>query len=577
MILQALALYYQRVLQEPGAGAAFAREGFEWRRIPFVIVLDGNGRVRALQDTRLGEAGHKHGTLFLVPKGVKKTSGVSANLLWDNPSYLLGRHKPGLQKQAHKSAAQARQRQLNFIGQIRERFPRPVQDAGVKAVLSFLERGDYRQIFADGAWPEIKQYGYNLTFRLEGDACLVCQRPAVIEAVSAGSHGFPRAPELQTCLVTGASAPPVRIHSEIKGVWGSLPSGANIVSFAQDAFCSFGKKQGNNAPIGRQAEFAYTTALNMLLASPKHRFQIGDASAVIWSERASLREDVCADLFKEPARGDDPALRSLSDLLQSRNTGRDAGATRFFLLALSPNLARLSIRLWYQGTQANTARNIVQHAADCSIVHQSHQPEHNSLYQLLTSTAFLGKPEHIESQMACDTVRCILSGAEYPHSLLSAVLRRCRAERTVTYPRAALLKGILVRQTRRGKRQGEIGAGLDSANVATGYLLGRLFSLVESTQESAIPGIRHTVRDYYYGAASSRPASVFPRLVKRQSHYLGRIGNSEVASHLELQALGILGDLEYYPDSLPEPDQALFALGYYHQRLASQLSAPGDL
>ena len=82
-------------------------------------------------------------------------------------------------------------------------------------------------------------------------------------------------------LVSGKEDVIERLHPSVKGVWGAQSSGASVVSFNLDAFSSYGKSQGGNAPVGKQAVFSYTTALNHLLAKDsKQRIQVGDASTV---------------------------------------------------------------------------------------------------------------------------------------------------------------------------------------------------------------------------------------------------------------------------------------------------------
>ena len=93
------------------------------------------------------------------------------------------------------------------------------------------------------------------------------------------------------CPVTGKLDEIARLHPPIKGVRNAQTSGANIVSFNLDSFNSYGKTQGANACIGQSAAFAYTTALNQLLARDSvQRLQVGDASTVFWSERPTLLE-----------------------------------------------------------------------------------------------------------------------------------------------------------------------------------------------------------------------------------------------------------------------------------------------
>ena len=57
------------------------------------------------------------------------------------------------------------------------------------------------------------------------------------------------------CLVSGKPDSVAELHPAIKGVRGAQSVGANIVSFNLDAFRSFSKKQGANAPsdIGQRS------------------------------------------------------------------------------------------------------------------------------------------------------------------------------------------------------------------------------------------------------------------------------------------------------------------------------------
>jgi CRISPR-associated protein Csd1 len=240
---------------DPDPAQRLPAYGLEEKEIPFILEIDSEGRLVQILDTRSGEGKKKTAQRFLVPKAVKKTSGVAANLLWDTAEYVLGidtRGKP--ERVAEQHAA--------FRARI-DALPDAVKaDPGVAAVLKFLDRIDFDVLAACPAWEEIKTTNPLLSFRLHGDAELICQRPAV--TVLAGDE--PEDEATVICLVSGEQAAPERLHAAIKGVWGAQSSGANIVSFNLDAFNSYGKAQGANAPVGKAAAFAYTTALNHLLA-----------------------------------------------------------------------------------------------------------------------------------------------------------------------------------------------------------------------------------------------------------------------------------------------------------------------
>lgn len=562
MILQALATYYERMA---AAGDDVASEGFQKKEIPFLIVLNRNGEFADLQDTRYSEGKKKIGRTFTVPKEVKKTSGIAANLLWDAPAYIVGRPKPGQKSDPDK----AKKKQHAFIDRIKQSFPKEDIDDGIAAVHHFLARGDFQELLKHPLWPEIEEKGSILSFQLEGDTSLVCERPAVLNALQTCD-----APPCETapCLITGAKDQIVRLHTAIKGVWGAQTSGANIVSFNLDAFASYGKKQSFNAPVGKRAEFAYTTALNTLLRKGSHqRIQVGDASTIFWAEKKHAIEDVFADIFGEPAK-DNPVqdYKSLIATFRAPETGSRPELdpkTKFYVLGLAPNAARLAVRFWYDGTVGQVADSIYRHFDDCAIVHGPSQLETLSLFRLLVSTAAREKSENIQPNLAGEFMRAILAGTPYPQTLLSSAVRRIRAEREITYPRAALIKAVLAREARYYNRnEKEVGMALDTTNRNIGYLTGRLFAVLEKIQEEANPGINATIRDRFYGAASSTPVAVFSLLMKLKNHHLSKLENRGRAVNLERLIGEIMCGIDEFPSHLSLADQGRFAVGYYHQR-----------
>ncbi|MBI5588764.1 MAG: type I-C CRISPR-associated protein Cas8c/Csd1 [Deltaproteobacteria bacterium] len=571
MILQALASYYQRIADDPASGVAL--EGFEKKDIPFIIVLSREGIFKGLQDTREGEGKKKRARAFVVPKGVKKSSNIAANLLWDSPAYVLGRPKPDKKKDKEELLRRSKDQKQCFVDKIRATFPEPAGDAGVVAVLKFLQSGDFNPVFSHPLWPEIEESGGNISFQLEGDTGLVCQREAVIKAIM--KMGSDEKGEPQTCLVSGEMDEPVRLHTAIKGVWNTQSSGANIVSFNLPAFNSYGKEQGYNAPVGKSAEFAYTTALNTLLSrDSRQRIQVGDASTVFWAEKEKGHEfeGIFGGFFAEPPKGeseqDNAALRALFNAPITGSRPQDeVDRIRFYVLGLAPNAARIAVRFWYAGTIGEIKEHIRQHFEDCSIVHGPKEREHLSLFRLLVSTALQGKSDNIQPNLAGEMMKAILDGTPYPQVLLSSVIRRIRSEHEVTYQRASVIKGVLARDSRFYKKsEMEVSMALDRSNINAGYLLGRLFAVLERAQEAASPGINATIRDRFYGAASCTPVAVFSHLLKLKNHHIAKLENRGQAINLEKQIGEIMAGLNDFPAHLNLQDQGRFAVGYYHQR-----------
>lgn len=576
MILQALNDYYRRKMADPDPARRLPAFGFEDKEIPFVVELDADGRLAGIKDTRSGEGKKKTGAKYLVPQGVKRASNIAANLLWDTAEYALGLDTKGKLERVVQQHAAFRARIEDLPGEARK-------DAGVRAVLAFLDSDPLTQIANLSCTPELREINPLVSFRLTGGTDLVCQRPAV---ACTGIADAPAAEPAETaiCLVTGEPATPERLHSSIKGVWGAQTSGANLVSINNinsgnnnggqtPAFASFNKQQGYNSPVGKPAAFAYTTALNHLLArGSRQRLQIGDASTVFWAQRADPVEDVFADFFSD---GDDPDARTeeIRAWLDAVHSGRfdDArGDNAFHVLGLAPNAARIAVRFWHTGRLRDIAHRISAWFSEIDIAHGPGEPEYPSLFRLLTAIAVQGKADNIPPKLGGEVMRSILGGSPFPATWLNAAVQRCRAEQRVTYLRAAAIKACLNRQPRHcpsHATEKEFLPMLDPSNPNTAYRLGRLFAVLEKIQEEASPGINATIRDRYYGAASSTPVAVFTTLLRLKNAHLKKLATGRVVWFEKL--LGdVLGAVSDFPKHLPLPDQGRFALGYYHQRQA---------
>jgi len=563
VILQALKEYYDRKAADPDSD--IASEGWEFKEIPFIVVLDSDGSFISIEDTREGEGRQKRAKAFLVPQGVKRASNIAANLLWDTAGYVFGIDKKGNPERALKQKKAFIERLNNELGDI------PV----VKSVLKFLNDITIDRLEKESCWEEIVESNPNITFRLINETNLVCRHPDVVEKINALLK-TKKDDASGVCLVTGERTKIQQLHTSIKGVYGTQTTGGNIVSFNLDAFRSYGKKQGLNAPVGVEAEFAYTTALNTLLhKDSKQRILIGDSTTVFWSEKKSAFESDFAFFFKEPDKDDpDVGTQKVKALFESVETGayrEDDSDTRFYILGLAPNAARIAIRFWQVGTISDFAARIRQYFEEFSIIKPPNEPEYYSIWRILVNIATQDKTENIPPNLAGDFMRSILEGTPYPATLLQAAIRRIRSdpEYRVKPVRAAIIKAYLNRYNRfyPNPNQKEVSFKLDPIHPSIGYQLGRLFATLEKIQEEANPGINTTIRERYYGAACAAPVTVFANLLRLKNHHLAKLENKGRVKFERL--LGeIMEKLNDFPAHLDLHEQGRFAIGYYHQRQA---------
>lgn len=559
MILHALAQYYERKSSVEEGG--LPQPGFERKNIPVIIEISDQGTFIQPRVTDRDSSSSE----YFVPQGVKKTSGIAANLLWDNAEYALGltlKGKPERVIKQHEA----------FVERIRALEEPAKSDEGIQALLCFLGNFDPSTLKENPHW-EFLQSNPNISFKLQDDNCLICERQNVIDTLinNKGENS-----QNSVCLVTGDDDATERLHPAIKGVWGAQSSGANIVSFNLDSFTSYGKSQGLNAPVGKQASFTYTTALNHLLRKgSEQRFQVGDASTVCWSAKRHNLEADFATILGTTAIKDDPD--KYTDAVKAVFKSVDRGSLAegddipFYVLGLAPNASRIAIRFWLAGTVSEFSTRIKEHFDYLEIVRGQNELEYLPLFLLLVNTAVQGKADNIPPNLGGEIMRTILAGQPYPYTLFAAAIRRCKATQHVNYPRAAIIKAYLNKSYLNKFHHKEVlKVALDKENTDPAYRLGRLFATLEKIQEDAArPRVLNvTIKDSYYGSASSNPGSVFPALLKLTHHRLAELRKNNPGSNKYFQDLmgEIMADINKLPKTLLLDEQGMFAIGYYHQR-----------
>ena len=581
-VLQALDRYYDRMAARGEAEAP----GWSRQKIEFALLLARDGTPVQMQDVR-DHAGRKPvARLMPVPGPVKRTVGIAPNLLWDKTAYVLGRTAGEGRRTAAEHAAFKAVHLEMLAGET---------DEGLLALRLFLERWT-PDVFQPPLFsPDMLDK--NLVFRLDGDLSgYLHERPAARRVLAAAATP-PGASE--RCLVTGLLAPVGRLHPSIKGVEGAQSSGASLVSFNLDAFTSYGKEQGANAPTSEAAMFRYGEALNRMLdrgSGNRLTRPVGDATVVFWADTsatvpedsARASEDWFAATFDprplEDADQDRAEALRLRQAMTLVAEGRPEQAdprlrpgTRFHVLGLAPNAARLSVRYWLEDSFETFARRLQAHFEDIAIEPLPWRARPPSVARLLVkTTALLEKFDAIPPLLAGEVTRAILSGGRYPRTLLAAALMRLRAgDDPSTGWHAAVIRAVLARDLRLKLSKEPAPMSLNRDNPDPAYQLGRLFATLEVAQRMALPGLNATIRDRYFGAASATPASVFPILVRSAQNHLSSLRKKGKGGWIEREIEAISDHIrDAYPRSLRLEAQGRFVLGYYHQRRAQAAGRP---
>ena len=586
-ILQALDRYYDRMEARGEAEAP----GYSRAKISFAIVLSAAGRPIDRIDLREVAGRKVQPRLMEVPAAaVQRTVAIAPNLFWDKTAYVLGRTAGDGRRTAAEHAA-FRAAHLELLA--------GADDDGLVALRRFLEA--WTPAGFDNAPFSEEMLDTNLIFRLDGDDRWLHQRPAARRLIAArATDEAPRA----FCLITGKEAPIQRVHPPIKGVEGAQSSGAALVSFNLDAFTSYGKEQGGNAPTSQAAAFRYGTALNRMLdraSANRLPRPIGDATVVFWADAAGegeaaaqAAEELFAVWLNPPAADQDPDKlgRDAGEAAKLRDSLRDVAAgrplkdvdprlapgVRFHVLGLSPNAARLSVRYWFDDRFEVFAKRLADHYQDLAIEPVPWRANPPSVPRLLVKvTALQEKFDNIPPLLAGEVMRAILTGAPYPRILLAAALIRLRAgDDPGTGWHAAAIKAVLAREKRLKHLSEGTPVSLDRENPNPAYQLGRMFAALETAQRLALGrNINATIRDRYFGAASATPASVFPLLLRGVQNHLSKLRKEGKGGWIEREIEDITDRLPpELPRALRLEAQGRFAIGYYHQRKAQYAGRP---
>ncbi len=576
MILQALVKRYEDLLDR--GEEKVPRLGWGKAKVSFGLNLNENGAVEGLlilRETLI--MGKKEVTLpreFEVPQPVKRSVDIKSNFLCDNSTYLFGVDEKGKPERSLQCYQACRELHQNVLGGI--------ETPAAKAILNYFAIWNPKEAMEQSFFSENQKElmaGANILFYYDGKSVLQDEEirhawQEYYDSIDSGSHGI--------CMVTGQEASLAALHPIIKGVAGAQAMGTSLVSFNAPAFCSYEKEQGGNAPVGEYAAFAYAAALNELLSDKEHKKTIGDTTVVYWadggetvyqdlgmaamfgvSEESGITDQELSMIFDKLHRGEMVKIEE-----QWLDTDK-----HFYVLGLAPNAARLTVRFFLMDSFGNMLRHIGEHYERLKIVKPAYENVQSlSLWRLLSETVNKNAKEKTPlPQMAADTLQAVIMGRPYPASLLNGVMIRVRAEKEISYGRAAIIKAYYLKNENMdcSKKEGVLEMELNEQCANVPYMLGRLFAVLEHIQQEANPGINATIKDRYFNAAASTPAQVFPVLLNLAQKHLRKLGEGE-KGYLKVHFNKQIGELmerigEEYPKRLNLPKQGSFQLGYYCQ------------
>ena len=566
MILQALVRCYEDL----AAKGKIAEYGWSPAKISYVLEINENGNL--LQTTCIkveDKRGRK--TVMLpqnikLPAAVKRSSGIVPNFLWDNSAYILGIDGKGNAERAKNCFEACRQ--------LHEKLLKEIDIPEVKALLRFFEKWDVASAKTHPAIAENYEdiiASANLLFEFNGR--YLHENESIKNAWTKYYQGTEGKAE-GICLVTGDRAPVAVLHPSIKGIAGAQSSGASLVSFNAPAFCSYGQEQGFNASTSEYAAFAYGAALNYLISEKSHSYQVGDTAILCWADGG---EEIYSDFMGYYMFGNDlpyaeeETTEMLKKLLEGKRIEFDETKIDldkpFYILGISPNVARLSVRFFLQNSFGNILRNVNEHYERLKIHKSAKDPFENlPIWRILKETVNQNAKEKAPSQeLTGEVLRAVLTNSRYPATLLNGVVLRIRAEHEVNRGRMAIIKAYYLKNTNPDVPEEVLRVSLNKESTSVPYQLGRLFSVLEAIQLKASNyEINTTIKDKYFNSASATPAVVFPGLVNLAQKHLKKIKGKQYEEQL-CEIFEKLG--ETYPQRLNLPQQGAFQLGYYHQTM----------
>jgi CRISPR-associated protein Csd1 len=544
-----------RLLRDRGSAET---PGYQPRPIRAIVPLDGSGRYRgAFRDN--ADLENKRGARLLTPQ-VKRTSASRPILFADGADYLFGIAEPD-----QRAGVATERRDLHLA--LARRCVDATGNLKAAAALAFLTQVRDDAALAGQVAEEVVAYPGDYCLRV--DDGLVTDEPDVQQFWAAelglgAAAGGDRGEELPVCAVCGNRAHiPATWPVSIKGIPGGQSAGTQLVSMNSDVYESYGQKHALGAATCGPCGERIANALNALLSDRPHRLIMGPTAYVSWADGA---ENFGLFDFLHA-----PHPEAVGELLRSPLTARvgslQAVDGRLHTVALSANAARAVVRQAID-TNVSEARTSLARFFDAQKVVGAWGEPATAVGVHALAGATVRDLKDLPHGTVGDLLAGILIGRALPRGLIASAMRRIHVQESpkVTHPQAALLTWFLTQ----AQKETAVPHQLDAAMDNPAYLCGRALAEVDAIQRTALGKVNASVVDRYFGAASSRPATVLGMLIRNAQDHLKKIraSNEPAAIAHERRLTEILARLHPsgFPATLPLIEQTWFCLGFYHQR-----------
>lgn len=516
----------------------------------------------------------------IFPKRMEKTA-IRSEFVEHRPDYIFGIDFNPKNKTGFVINKQKTERHDAFIKSNLE-FTEGMENPLVRAYRAFIEKWKPEENLDN---PILVKFGSNLSksgyaFCLTGRPDeLLNETPEILQKTREQYYTKSSDKETSICCITGEVGEIARTHDKIKNIRGGLATGNLFVCFHNPAEESYGKSQSYNSNISQNAMIKYTTALNRLLSDEKHKKYMEEMTLVYWAESQndSLYSRFFAQSLDQKADKDevDNMLGSaFTQFVQGRTISEilpelDENVT-FYIMGMTPNSSRISLKLYCKNTFGNILKNAAQHQRDMAIGSGDRQISLNGILKELKSPK--ASKANVPSPLISDIFRAVLYGTNYPTQLLETVVMRVKTDSDdkkneyikLNPTRAGIIKACLNRKARLSGNKEEIKMALDKTNTSPAYLCGRLFAQLEKIQQAASNNsLNRTIKDSYFASACSTPALVFPRLIKLAQNHLKKLDDSNGRNYFMGEIINLLGN--EFPKHLSLSQQGEFILGYYQE------------